>query len=463
MKKLLFKFIIILILLIFFLSTTVCADYNGIAKFNGCRTVAWMQLEGVEVRLANTNTIARMRTQSQVNIGKMYNPVDICFVLDVSGSMRGTRIDTLNKSTKQLISNLRSRFINPELLRVSIITFTGGASLKLGFTHCTDENMQSIQSAIPSSAGGGTDIANAVRRADMLWNEPGDYADFKYTVLLTDGGSDKEEAGKAINTFKTNHPKNNFLGIMVGSREMESTLKTCKVTSYYADDTEMANTIVNGIWSYIFWYFVQIGDLCKPVEKMNVFETLDTYNAIVDNELMHGATMELGYSINIKSTEEIEKITIIDSVPDGMNYDPNTKILYHADKTNSDRWGYDSTNNTVRCEVTPTEADKYDNTLEDISIKLTLTALATSADELDYMKNTARIIIETKEGNIYDSDKLDESNGNAIISGNDTNLESAQFIVMPPFGENRLYIFELIVMILLIISLVYIARTIKNK
>ena len=147
MKKFLCSFIAIFVLASFFLCNIVNAvgdgtdpespTNNGIAKFDGCQIVAWKQIDALRIRLANGNVLAEMTTANDLSIKQLKHPVDICLILDVSGSMQNkvpekdksskdckTRLELLKKNTCTLIEKLSNLFDNKEKLRISIIIFS---------------------------------------------------------------------------------------------------------------------------------------------------------------------------------------------------------------------------------------------------------------------------------------------------------------------------------------------------
>lgn len=53
-------------------------------------------------------------------------------------------------------------------------------------------------------------------------------------------------------------------------------------------------------------------------QKNGFFESNNGLNAIVDEEIIYGATLTVDYSIHIKTKEELNNISIIDYIPEGM-------------------------------------------------------------------------------------------------------------------------------------------------
>lgn len=72
-------------------------------------------------------------------------PLPVVLLLDVSGSMHGEKIDTLNVAVKEMISDFASTEKNEIEILVSIITFGSNVSLKMPYTSAKDVMWQDLQ------------------------------------------------------------------------------------------------------------------------------------------------------------------------------------------------------------------------------------------------------------------------------------------------------------------------------
>ncbi len=109
-------------------------------------------------------------------------PVDIVFVIDVSGSMGGTKIQQARESLVAVINQLRSTD------RFAIVTFSSGVSEWRNELVSVSEFRQSgIQFAQGLEAGGGTDFTGGMQRGIAILKENGNGEFIQLLVMLTDG------------------------------------------------------------------------------------------------------------------------------------------------------------------------------------------------------------------------------------------------------------------------------------
>ncbi|MDY0236523.1 MAG: SpaA isopeptide-forming pilin-related protein [Gudongella sp.] len=104
---------------------------------------------------------------------------DIVLVLDESGSMEGSKLTDVKSTAKDFVSGILA--LN-SLNKVGLVSFSGYANIDKALSN--DE--PSLESKINAlSAGGGTNIQDALRKADSAIS--GSNADNQYIVLLSDG------------------------------------------------------------------------------------------------------------------------------------------------------------------------------------------------------------------------------------------------------------------------------------
>ena len=109
-------------------------------------------------------------------------PVDIVFVIDVSGSMAGQKIEQARESLEEVISQLR------ETDRFSIVTFESHVSVWMSRLVLASEYRQSgIQFARGLEAGGGTNFTGGMLRGIEILKTHGREDYIQLVVMLTDG------------------------------------------------------------------------------------------------------------------------------------------------------------------------------------------------------------------------------------------------------------------------------------
>ncbi|MBN1485284.1 MAG: VWA domain-containing protein [Chloroflexia bacterium] len=114
-------------------------------------------------------------------------PVNVCFVLDRSGSMSGDKIDRVREATKLAVDSLDDEDV------VSVVTFS--SKVKVEVEGDRARNRKSIQQKIAKiSAGGGTVISKAVEAGLEELNRTQQGGSFvQRLILLTDGETEKSD------------------------------------------------------------------------------------------------------------------------------------------------------------------------------------------------------------------------------------------------------------------------------
>lgn len=149
------------------------------------------------------------------------------------------------------------------------------------------------------------------------------------------------------------------------------------------------------------------------VEKNGFFETEDSYMAILDEELAHGATFTADYSIHIKTTELLSKIEITDYIPDGYQ-------LISTEPVGQ----YNFNDNTAKFTI---ENPDY---VEEYVIKLRLSKVISSSADVEDLENKARVTATTSKGETFptQSDGTDDEG---------KMLYSKKLSILPPFGADK--------------------------
>ncbi|KAL6643125.1 hypothetical protein ACP70R_021306 [Stipagrostis hirtigluma subsp. patula] len=109
-------------------------------------------------------------------------PLDLVTVLDVSGSMVGTKLALLKQAMGFVIDNLGPRD------RLCVVSFSSGASRLMRLARMSDAGKALARRAVESlTAGGGTNIGEALRRAAKVLDERMHRNAVASVVLLSDG------------------------------------------------------------------------------------------------------------------------------------------------------------------------------------------------------------------------------------------------------------------------------------
>ena len=134
------------------------------------------------------------------------NIVDLICIVDISGSMGGSRINLVKESLKYLVKLMDSKD------KLAIVTFTKTAAIKFPLTQMTDIGKNDAINAINSlKAGGGTNIYSGLEKAlDLIKEAYNSENKVASMILLSDGFDGKKNAdinfkNRINNVGKQNH------------------------------------------------------------------------------------------------------------------------------------------------------------------------------------------------------------------------------------------------------------------
>lgn len=148
------------------------------------------------------------------NVGR---PLPIFLLLDVSGSMSGTKIDTLNECVKEMIKDFQNERMSEVALKLCVITFGGeGAKLHTQLSALKDVEFKDLQ------ASGMTPMGAALNMASGIINDKEQVPSKGYrpvVVLVSDGYPNDSWEGplnEFVNGKRTSKCEKWALGIGAG-------------------------------------------------------------------------------------------------------------------------------------------------------------------------------------------------------------------------------------------------------
>ncbi|XP_040363116.1 E3 ubiquitin-protein ligase WAV3 isoform X1 [Rosa chinensis] len=114
--------------------------------------------------------------------GEVRTPIDLVTVLDVSGSMQGQKLHLVKQAIKFVIENMGSSD------RLSIVSFSTNSRRVLPLRRMTVDGRESAIEAVESLvAGGGTDIAEGLKKGTQVLEDRRQRNPVASIILLSDG------------------------------------------------------------------------------------------------------------------------------------------------------------------------------------------------------------------------------------------------------------------------------------
>lgn len=181
-----FKVILILFLLILCIP---CISYGifipNVFQSDDKKILAYAELNAATLTLTSGQKIesTNINGDSSMSITTITSPIELVLVIDTSGSMSGSNMESTKQSAITLVNNL---FDIASQMQVSIITFDSTARL---LTTSSDRNtiLNNINSL---SADGGTNMSPALDIAKNIFDQmiqDENNKTYPYLIVLTDG------------------------------------------------------------------------------------------------------------------------------------------------------------------------------------------------------------------------------------------------------------------------------------
>ena len=127
-------------------------------------------------------------------------PLPVFLLLDVSGSMSGTKIDTLNQCVKEMIKDFQNERMSEVVLKLCVITFGGnGAQLHTPLSLLKDIEFENLK------ASGMTPMGAALTMASNVINDKEQVSGKGYRpiVVLVSDGYPNDRWEEPLNEFVT--------------------------------------------------------------------------------------------------------------------------------------------------------------------------------------------------------------------------------------------------------------------
>ena len=150
-------------------------------------------------------------------------PLPVCLLLDVSSSMSGAKIDSLNQAVSEMLESFAAEEKMETELLVSVITFGNQVELSVPFTKASEIQWKNLP------AGGMTPMGTALEMAKAMIEDKDTTPSRAYRptiVLITDGQpTDKWEQPLENFTSKGRSSKCDRMAMVIGHNTDDSVLR----------------------------------------------------------------------------------------------------------------------------------------------------------------------------------------------------------------------------------------------
>ncbi|KAI5446047.1 hypothetical protein KIW84_014042 [Lathyrus oleraceus] len=159
-----------------------CPEVSSVPRSNTCANfTVLVHLKATAAAAASTRRQNLSRNQTQTS-QTLRAPVDLVTVLDISGSMAGTKLALLKRAMGFVIQNLGTND------RLSVIVFSSTARRLFPLCKMTDSGRQQALQAVNSLvANGGTNIAGGMRKGAKIMEDRKEKNPVANIILLSDG------------------------------------------------------------------------------------------------------------------------------------------------------------------------------------------------------------------------------------------------------------------------------------
>lgn len=354
MLKKLIMFIIIIIFIFTILAPMSCASFTPtVVELYDGKVIAYSEISAFKLTLANGAVIASATVSgdSQQIVTTTSANIQVVLIIDVSGSMTGTRIEKAKSSAKTLVENLYGL---SEGTQVGLISFSSDAQKLTDLTTSKDTVLNAIDGL---NAYGGTNMSPSLDLASQMLsqgksdyeaqdpptNEDGETLEkpdlHQYCVILTDGATESPESCyQKLQNMDENGIS--IYGILLESNYIDAfgsngnTIGKVYVNISNQELLDIYNEIFDEIYNELVENVVTEFEFSN--EPQNCIILSNGIFITLDNELMQGARLDIEYVVNIKSTMDINSVEVEDLTNGNVVYDGNTSLLSEEDKINSD-------------------------------------------------------------------------------------------------------------------------------
>ena len=438
MKDKVFISLIVMMILIMTIVPTTLAGTTATDTVFYCKDmtegiIALKEISSLKLTLSNGSILstAVSQTETAVNIEENMKNVEFVLILDASGSMSGQRNEITKSATQELTDALFDK-IGEDHLKMGTIFFSSDIGETLALTNNKDE-IKSQLSRLPAS--GGTYISSALNRAKE-WLTATDSPDtIKIVCTLSDGAiADNNEAKTAFEAIHAANISTMSIFVETSIGEPFSSLPEEHHKNFTTTTVGLSETIATDIYNEIYF---------RIILMMNPKTTYDISNAAIlagdkivitaDEEIIHGATLQVEYVFIIIAAFDVANIEIKD-IPENFTFNPNQKLLTE-NKTNNDYyWQYDAGSNTI----VSRSGNIHQESTKAYKVKLVLNTLVTPEilSGTGTFSNCAEFTLKKDGGEVI------QINQNTADDPEETRIKALDILMIPPTGDYFTYVLD---------------------
>lgn len=448
-------FIVITIIILIILSPISYSSFTpDVVELYDGKVMAYSEISAFKLVLANGATISSSSVEgdSEQVVTEINGNVQLVLVIDVSGSMDGTKMDKAKSAAKTMVENLMELGGNTE---IALVSFSSSAKIEVNLTNSEQDVLNSIDNLTPN---GGTymynalDLTGAILTGSDSGEDENNESDIhKYCIILTDGVTETPEACyEKLSEMQSNQI--GIYGILLESNYKDAFQQNGNTVGvlYENISSQQLLDIYNEIFETIHDELVE--NVIPEFEFSGVpqnYMVLDNGIFItIDTELLQGAQLCIEYVINIKSSMEINEVEVEDLTIGNIAYNSDSEMLTEGSINSDYGWSFleDSESNNDNGNVLWIHESNADNPV--------IEKRGVWQKKIVYSK-----ILSTAEDSNFEHSIVFRLNGD---SENGTGmLESLPVIITPPYGNGYSNIFIILGIIILIIIAYIIIKRIK--
>lgn len=444
--KIVVSFIIIMMIICNFQysqATTQTTYIKNYYKDEQLGMLAYKQVDAFRLSLADGSTLAdvSVNSSSGINAADNWKDAEIVFVLDVSGSMGGTRETTTRVATQDLVEKLFTR-LGSNHIKIGGICFDNGihGDVLEPLSNQKDVINQWIEDNV--GAWGGTEILTALQKAHSMLTSSGEDNEDKIKMVctLSDGAIwDETEAIEELK--KMNEDGISTLSIFVETDVTQpfSNLadeSSGKHRNFHTTTANLANTISKDILRAIYWGIISAAQPTITYDMTNVgmYPNDDKFVIQADEELLHGATLEIEYIFVFITTFDCNHIKIFDYYNKNLVFSQGQKLLTE-DATNGE-FGWNIEEGILVNDSGDTIHDDLSERYVKLVLSTVLTPTVVSGEEFGEIGNYMNFSLN------YNMDEGEENTITLVVGQSNTGwgeeeeekIKANSVLIIPPTG-----------------------------